>query len=193
MIVMDKNNLLSNYQHYFKAFCEAKTGYPFIDAGVRQLIKEGWVHHIIRNSLACFLTRGDLWISWEHGLQFFLKYLLDADWSVCAGNWMWISSSAFEDVLNCSSCIDPGIYGRRTDPWGDYVKRYIPELANYPVEYVYEPWTAPYDVQVKAGCVVGKDYPDRIVIHEVACVENAKQMNALKDRLMEELSEVQLK
>lgn len=80
------------------AFVDAKTGYPFIDAGMRQLYKEGWIHHIVRNALACFLTRGDLWISWEAGLKIFLENLLDADWSVCAGNWMWISSSAFEQV-----------------------------------------------------------------------------------------------
>ena len=55
-------------------------------------------------------------------------------------------------VLNCSNCIDPGTYGRRTDPWGHYVKRYVPELANMPVEYVYEPWKAPVEVQVSPRC-----------------------------------------
>ena len=82
----------------WEAFRAGKTGYPFIDAGMRQLYAEGWCHHIVRNALACFLTRGDLWISWEDGLRVFLEHLLDADWSVCAGNWMWISSSAFEQV-----------------------------------------------------------------------------------------------
>ena len=66
-----------------------------------------------------------------------------------------ISSSAFEDVLSCTTCIDPGTFGRRADPWGDYVRVYIPELKEYPVEYLYEPWTAPKDVQEKAGCIIG--------------------------------------
>ena len=68
-----------------------------------------------------------------------------------------ISSSAFEDVLSCTTCIDPGTFGRRADPWGDYVRAYIPELKDYPVEYIYEPWTAPKDVQEKAGCVIGRE------------------------------------
>ena len=84
---MDRNDICINIPWYsadhrghFQKFCTGHTGYPLIDAGVRQILKEGWVHHIIRNALACFLTRGDLWISWEEGLQFFLENLLDADW-----------------------------------------------------------------------------------------------------------------
>jgi len=170
-----------------EAFNAGLTGFPFIDAGVRQLKREGWIHHILRNSLACFLTRGDLWINWEEGVKLFLHYLLDADWAVCAGNWMWVSSSAFEQVLNCSNCIDPGTYGRRTDPWGHYVKRYVPELANMPVEYVYEPWKAPVEVQVKAGCVIGRDYPGPIVNHNEACRKNVSMMEDLKQNLLRKL------
>lgn len=162
---------------------------------------------------------GDLWISWEPGLQVFLKNLLDADWSVCAGNWMWISSSAFEQVrilsgkpnttcgdwwartnqdsipacpqvLNCTTCIDPSFYGRRADPWGEYIKRFVPSLAKMPVEYIYEPWKAPLSVQEKAGCVLGKDYPHRIVDHEVASRENAKKMIELKESLLRRLCHV---
>ncbi len=102
---MERNEICINIPWYpsegnpnLKAFLDGKTGFPFIDAGVRQIKTEGWAHHIIRNALAFFLTRGDLWLNWEEGLQFFLQYLIDADWAVCAGNWMWISSSAFEEV-----------------------------------------------------------------------------------------------
>lgn len=79
-----------------------------------------------RNAVACFLTRGTLWLSWEAGLRYFLEKLLDADWSVCAGNWLWVSSSAFEQLLDCSSCVCPVNYGRRLDPWGEYIKS-VPE------------------------------------------------------------------
>eukprot|EP00095_Tigriopus_kingsejongensis_P002738 maker-scaffold1095_size63103-snap-gene-0.8 protein:Tk02738 transcript:maker-scaffold1095_size63103-snap-gene-0.8-mRNA-1 annotation:"cryptochrome precursor" len=175
---------------HWKAFTESKTGYPFIDAGMRQLYKEGWIHHVVRNAIACFLTRGDLWISWVDGLRVFLKYLLDADWSVCAGNWMWISSSAFEQVLTCSVCIHPSQYGRRFDPWGKYIQRYLPELAEYPVEYIYEPWDAPIEVQEKAGCVIGKDYPHPIVDHEFVSEKNAQMMNDLKQTLIQKLNQV---
>lgn len=86
--------------------------------------------------LFSFLTRGALWISWERGLKHFLRYLLDADWSVCAGNWMWVSSSAFEELLDSSYCTCPILLGKRLDPNGDYVRRYVPELKYYPKEYM---------------------------------------------------------
>ncbi|XP_063234369.1 cryptochrome-1 [Bacillus rossius redtenbacheri] len=161
-----------------------KTGFPFIDAVMRQLLTEGWVHHVGRNAVACFLTRGDLWLSWEAGLEHFLKNLLDADWSVCAGNWMWVSSSAFEQLLDCSTCVCPVNYGRRLDPEGTYIKRYIPELANFPPKYVYEPWRAPLDVQERAGCIIGKDYPERIVDHQQASRRNQKYMENIRNSLM---------
>ena len=98
---------------------------------------------------------------------------------------MWISSSAFEERLNCSNCIDPATFGRTADPWGDYVRRYVPELAQYPVEYIYEPWLAPLEVQKKAGCLVGKDYPARIVIHEEVSRKNTLKMREIKKKLLE--------
>ena len=163
-------------------FLEGKTGYPFIDAGIRQLKREGWVHHIIRNALSMFLTRGDLWLNWEHGLKFFLKYLIDADWSVCAGNWMWVSSSAFEKSLNASVCLDPGVYGSHVDSEGVYIKKYIPELEKFPAKYIYEPWKAPVDIQEEADCIIGKDYPMPMINHKEASMRNR--------RMMEELGEI---
>lgn len=174
----------SDESGYLLKWQQGKTGYPFIDAAMRQLLQEGWIHHVARNAVACFLTRGDLWISWEYGLQFFLRYLLDADWSVCAGNWMWVSSSAFEQLLDCSHCVCPVNYGRRLDPWGEYIKRYIPELRNYPVEYIYEPWKASLDLQEKAGCIIGKDYPERIVDHRQASLHNRQYMEKIRMDLM---------
>jgi cryptochrome len=86
--------------------------------------QEGWIHHVARNAVASFLTRGVLWQSWIPGMVHFLEMLLDADWSVNAGNWMWVSSSAFEQLLDCSQCVCPINFGRRLDPWGEYV-RYV--------------------------------------------------------------------
>ena len=131
---------------HFELFENGKTGFPLIDAGIRQLRQEGWTHHTIRNAHSMFLTRGDLWLNWELGNEMFLKNQIDADWSVCSGNWMWVSSSAFEKSLNSSFCLDPAVYGWRLDPHGAYAKKYLPELAEMPVEYIYEPWTAPIEV-----------------------------------------------
>ncbi|XP_046405998.1 cryptochrome-1 [Ischnura elegans] len=165
-------------------WAKGETGYPFIDASMRQLLLEGWIPHAARNAVACFLTRGDLWISWEKGLSVFLYHLLDADWSVCAGNWMWVSSSAFERLLDCTMCVSPVSYGRRLDPWGTYIKRYVPELSGFPPEYIHEPWKAPIVVQESAGCIIGHDYPERIVDHAVASKRNQKYMEAIRNSLM---------
>lgn len=123
------NRLLERWQ-------TGHTGFPLIDAAMRQLNAEGWLHHTLRNAVATFLTRGGLWYSWEVGLQYFLKHLLDADWSVCAGNWMWISSSAFEKLLDTSKCTCPVALARRLDAHGEYILRYIPELRNVPLQYM---------------------------------------------------------
>ncbi|XP_072109416.1 cryptochrome-1 [Mobula birostris] len=101
-------------------WAEGKTGYPWIDAIMAQLRQEGWIHHLARHAVACFLTRGDLWISWEEGMKVFEELLLDADWSVNAGSWMWLScSSFFQQFFHCYC---PVGFGRRTDPNGDYVR-----------------------------------------------------------------------
>ncbi|CAG4975637.1 unnamed protein product [Colias eurytheme] len=159
---------------------EGRTGFPFIDAAMRQLLAEGWLHHALRNTVASFLTRGTLWLSWEHGLEHFLKYLLDADWSVCAGNWMWVSSSAFEALLDSGECACPVRLGLRLEPSGRYVRRYVPELTHMPDAYIYEPWKAPLDVQQRANCVIGRDYPPPILDHLEAAERNRAAMQELR-------------
>lgn len=165
-------------------FLEARTGFPFIDAGITQLKQEGWTHHIIRNALSMFLTRGDLWLSWEHGLKLFLDYYIDADWAVCAGNWMWVSSSAFEKSLNTSFSLDPSVYGSRVDPTGSYIRKYLPKLKKFPDEYIYQPWLAPKDVQEAAGCILGEDYPKPMVDHTKVSKRNRAMMEELQGILM---------
>lgn len=165
-------------------FHNAKTGFPFIDAGIRQIKKEGWCHHVIRSAMVMFLTRGDLWLSWEKGFEFFMEFLIDADWAVNAGNWMYISSSAFEDALATTKCLSPAIYGKRVDPSGEYIKKFVPELANYPEKYIYEPSKAPYEVQKKAGCIIGKDYPKPMVNHNEVSKRNKQIMMETADKLL---------
>uniref|UniRef100_A0A1B6CJU7 Cryptochrome-1 n=1 Tax=Clastoptera arizonana TaxID=38151 RepID=A0A1B6CJU7_9HEMI len=187
---MEKNPICLNiswkkeYKRDLEKWSNGKTGFPFIDAVMRQLRQEGWVHHVARNAVATFLTRGDLWITWEEGLQHFLNYLVDADWSVCAGNWMWVSSSAFEQLLDCTHCVCPVNFGRRLDPWGEYIRRYVPELQNYPTEYIYEPWKASIEDQEKAGCIIGRDYPERMVKHQQASMRNKNMMMDIRNSLM---------
>lgn len=161
---------------YLNAWSHGRTGYPFIDAIMRQLRQEGWIHHLARHAVACFLTRGDLWISWEEGQKVFEELLLDADWALNAGNWMWLSASAFFHQF--FRVYSPVAFGKKTDPDGEYIKKYCPELRNYPNGIIYEPWKATLKAQKEYGCVIGKDYPHRIVIHEEVYPGNIKRMSA---------------
>lgn len=152
-------------------WAEGRTGFPWIDAIMTQLRQEGWIHHLARHAVACFLTRGDLWISWESGmkvnkmaqlhlLSFFLflfpllialsfsqvfeELLLDVDWSVNAGSWMWLSCSAFFQQF--FHCYCPVGFGRRTDPSGDYI-RYTNQPRTTPKHFLHH-WLVLYILKV---------------------------------------------
>ncbi|XP_041084880.1 cryptochrome-1-like [Polyodon spathula] len=162
-------------------WAEGKTGFPWIDAIMTQLRQEGWIHHLARHAVACFLTRGDLWISWEEGMKVFEELLLDADWSVNAGSWMWLScSSFFQQFFHCYC---PVGFGRRTDPNGDYIRRYLPALRGFPAKYIYDPWTAPAAVQSAAKCVIGVHYPKPMVNHAEASRLNIERMKQIYQQL----------
>ncbi|XP_045118530.1 cryptochrome-2-like [Portunus trituberculatus] len=156
------------------AWTNARTGYPFIDAIMTQLRKEGWIHHLSRHAVACFLTRGDLWQPWEDGMKVFEELLLDADWFLNAGNWMWLSASAFFNSY--FRVYSPIAFGKNTDKHGDYIRKYLPQLAKYPENYIYEPWKAPLATQRAAGCIIGQDYPRPIVDHSIVMKRNLDRM-----------------
>lgn len=167
-----------NNDEYLERWTEGKTGFPWIDAIMRQLQKEGWIHHLARHAVACFLTRGDLWLNWEAGQKVFEKHLLDADYSMNAGNWMWLSASAFYHHYN--KMFHPVQFGKRLDPSGDFIRRYVKELEKFPTKYIYDPWKAPIEVQNKACCIIGKDYPKPIINHYEATVKNLARMKAFR-------------
>ncbi|XP_024073555.1 cryptochrome-1-like [Terrapene carolina triunguis] len=157
----------------------AQTGFPWIDAIMTQLHQEGWIHHLARHAVACFLTRGDLWISWEEGMKVFEEMLLDADYSINAGNWMWLSASAFFHQYTRIFC--PVRFGKRTDPEGQYIRKYLPVLTNFPSKYIYEPWTAPEEAQKQAGCIIGQDYPLPMINHKEASDRNLQLMKQVRE------------
>ena len=125
------------------AWTHARTGYPFIDAVMTQLRREGWVHHLARHAVACFLTRGDLFQHWERGAEVFEQLLLDADWAINRANWQWLSASRF--FHQYFRVYSPVSYGRKYDKRGVYVRKYLPVLARMPDKYLYEPWKAPLE------------------------------------------------
>ncbi|NXN57093.1 CRY1 protein, partial [Rynchops niger] len=162
-------------------WAEGRTGFPWIDAIMTQLRQEGWIHHLARHAVACFLTRGDLWISWEEGMKVFEELLLDADWSVNAGSWMWLScSSFFQQFFHCYC---PVGFGRRTDPNGDYIRRYLPVLRGFPAKYIYDPWNAPESIQKAAKCIIGVNYPKPMVNHAEASRLNIERMKQIYQQL----------
>nr|CCA14865.1 cryptochrome putative [Albugo laibachii Nc14] len=153
----------------FTCWARGKTGFPWIDAIMRQILTEGWAHHLARHAVACFLTRGDLYISWIHGAKLFQELLIDMDWAINVGNWLWVSASCFfHDFQNVfSPSTFPQQYYNEQEA-AIYIKHYIPELQNMPDRYVFEPWRAPLNIQKSVNCLIGKDYPFPILDHHVA-------------------------
>lgn len=147
------------------AWARGQTGFPVIDSLMRQLGTLGWMHHLGRQIVSCFLTRGHLFESWERGVAHFERLLIDADWSLNTGNWLWMSGASvfFRRYWHVYSPIrTPYAVKSREECW-TFIRRWCPELANLPEKYLLEPWTAPQAVQEAAGCVIGRDYPERII------------------------------
>jgi len=148
------------------AWREGRTGYPVVDAAMRQLAGSGWLHNRARMIAASFLAK-DLLVDWRHGEAHFMAHLVDGDVASNNGGWQWTAGTG-TDAAPYFRVFNPVAQGRRHDPAGAYVRRWVPELARVPDAYVHEPWSMPPDVQAAAGCVVGRDYPAPIVDHAVA-------------------------
>lgn len=162
-----------------------QTGYPFIDALMRQLNETGWMHHLGRHACACFLTRGDLYVHWTAGRDVFDELLLDADWSLNNSNWLWLAgvapfSAPYFRVY--SPVPGPKASVNAEQKTGNFIRTFVPELKNMPLKYIYKPWEAPANIQQQAKCVVGKDYPARIVIHEDVKDANIARFKQALDR-----------
>jgi len=146
----------------FAAWAAGLTGYPLVDAAMRQLMREGWMHNRARMLAGCFLTK-HLGIDWRRGEAFFMRMLLDGDQANNNGNWQWIASVGVDPQPVYRRLYNPTLHQERYDPDGRYVRAYVPELRKVPARYIAEPWLMPADVQESAGCVIGRDYPAPIV------------------------------
>jgi deoxyribodipyrimidine photo-lyase len=151
----------------FEAWCEGRTGYPLVDAGMRQLRREGWIHNRARLVVGSFLTK-DLGIDWRWGERWFMRLLIDGDEANNNGNWQWIASVGVDPQPPYRRLYNPARHQERYDPDNSYVRRYVPELAGVPGEYMTEPWAMPEEVQRECGCLIGVDYPGPIVDHSRA-------------------------
>ncbi len=151
----------------FDAWCDGRTGYPVVDAAMRQLRREGWMHNRARLVVGSFLTK-DLGLDWRWGERWFMRLLLDGDEASNNGNWQWIASVGVDPQPPSRRMFNPMRQQQRFDPDGVYVREYVPELRDVPDEYLREPWTMPADVQERVGCRIGHDYPEPIVDHAEA-------------------------
>lgn len=140
---------------YFQRWREGRTGFPWIDALMRQLKHEGWIHHLGRHAVACFLTRGGCYIDWERGAEVFEEWLIDHEAACNIGNWQWLSCTAF--YAQFYRCYSPIAFPQKWDKEGNFVRKFVPELEKFPQKYIYEPWKAPIADQKKWGCVIKGD------------------------------------
>lgn len=144
-----------------KAWQKGLTGYPLVDAGMRELWQTGYMHNRIRMVTASFLVK-NLLIHWHEGEQWFWDCLLDASLASNSASWQWVAGSG-ADAAPYFRIFNPVTQGEKFDAEGVYVKQYIPELKHLPIKYLFAPWTAPKAVLEEAGIVLGQDYPKPIV------------------------------
>lgn len=142
-------------QTHFLRWKYGRTGFPWVDALMRQLRHEGWIHHLGRHMVACFLTRGGCYVDWERGAEVFEEWLIDHETASNTGNWQWLSCVAFFNQFY--RCYSPVAHGKGWDKQGAFVRRFVPELRNYDAKFIYEPWKAPIADQKRWGCLVKGD------------------------------------
>jgi len=148
------------------AWQQGRTGYPIVDAGMRELWRTGWMHNRVRMAAASFLVK-HLLVDWRAGEAWFWDTLVDADPANNAGNWQWVAGCGF-DAAPYFRIFNPILQGERFDPEGAYVRRWVPEIAALPDKFLHKPWEAPADVLGDAGVTLGETYPHPIVDHKAA-------------------------
>jgi deoxyribodipyrimidine photo-lyase len=150
----------------FAAWCEGRTGYPIVDAAMRQINQSGYMHNRLRMIAASFLVK-DLHCDWRLGEQYFADHLNDFDLAANNGGWQWAASTGC-DAQPYFRIFNPVTQSQKFDKEGKFIRRYVPELAQVPDKHVHSPWTLGALDQQASGCVIGRDYPAPIVDHDRA-------------------------
>lgn len=171
---LDREPLQKNFESFpwvkdaalLKAWTRGQTGYPIVDAGMRELWHTGWMHNRVRMIVASFLVK-DLLISWREGAAWFWDTLVDADLAQNSFNWQWVAGCG-ADAAPFFRIFNPVLQGEKFDPDGDYVRRWVPELGGLPNRLIHKPWEAGSNFLHVAGVELGVNYPRPIVDHDRA-------------------------
>jgi deoxyribodipyrimidine photo-lyase len=164
----------------FKLWTQGKTGYPIVDAGMRELWLSGTMHNRVRMIVASFLIK-DLFIDWRRGAEWFNHTLLDADFASNYASWQWVAGSG-ADAAPYFRIFNPVLQGEKFDPQGTYVRRWVKELEKVPNKWIHHPWDAPIqELNIKLGI----DYPRPIVNHDQARAKALQYYQNLKGQVLE--------
>jgi len=167
---------------HFAAWCEGRTGYPLVDAAMRQLNETGYMHNRLRMVTASFLVK-DLGIDWRRGEAYFARQLLDFDLAANNGGWQWAASSGC-DAQPYFRIFNPVSQSEKFDPEARFIERYVPELAALPPALRHAPWEAPPLALQAAGVVLGRDYPAPVVRHDEARATTLARYAVVKSRAL---------
>ncbi len=155
-----------NDESEFRAWQDGRTGYPIVDAAMRQLLTTGWMHNRARMIVASFLVK-DLLIDWRWGERWFMQHLIDGDPAANNGGWQW-SAGTGTDAAPYFRIFNPILQSEKHDPQVEYIRRWVPELRELPDVHLHKPWETPVEVQHEAGVKIGDHYPEPLVDHQTA-------------------------
>ena len=155
-----------NDEAEFASWTQGQTGYPIVDAAMRQLLSTGWMHNRARMIVASFLVK-DLLIDWRWGERWFMQNLIDGDLAANNGGWQWTAGTG-TDAAPYFRVFNPVLQSRKFDPHGSYIRRWVPELAKVPDRYIHSPWEMPKEHQKQYSSHIGQDYPHPIIDHAYA-------------------------
>jgi deoxyribodipyrimidine photo-lyase len=170
------------WQHnkaHLKAWQQGKTGYPIVDAGMRQLWQKGWMHNRVRMVVASVLVK-HLLQPWQEGAKWFWDCLVDADLASNSLGWQWAGGCG-ADAAPYFRVFNPVLQGEKFDKDGSYVREFVPALKSLPNKYIHQPWEAPPAVQEEAGIRIGTDYPHPIVEHKEGRRRALEALNSLQN------------
>jgi deoxyribodipyrimidine photo-lyase len=165
----------------FAAWCAGRTGYPLVDAAMRQLSASGWMHNRLRMVTASFLAK-DLGLDWRQGEAWFAEKLLDFDLAANNGGWQWAASTGC-DAQPWFRIFNPVTQSEKFDAEGRFIRRYVPELAAVPQKHIHAPWNMSAAEQAASGVRIGRDYPAPVVDHAAARERTLARFKAIQERL----------